>query len=230
MSTSEDEVLKSKCNVDRECQYKYTHALMVICLLAISCASLYKYQLSSKIIANEENLQITTRKQNAHLLFDQFSLPLMKHDPAMSTSEDEVLKSKCNLDRQCQYKYTPALMTICLVTISCASLYKYQLSFKITANEENLQITTRKQDAHLLLDQLSLPLMMHDHAISTSEDEVLKSKCNVDRQCRLSEISNNGLTEPIQLSNQSGVRIESFENDFGPNCMEVTETKHMDEN
>ena len=72
--------------------------------------------------------------------------------------------------------------------------------------------------------------MKHDHAMSTSEDEVLKSKCNVDRQCRLSEISNNGLTEPIQLSNQSGVRIESFENDFSPSCMEVTDMKHIDEN
>ena len=141
-----------------------------------------------------------------------------------------VIKGNINVDRECQYKYTHALMIICLLAISCASLYKYQLSSKITANEENLQITTRKQDAHLLLDQLSLSLMKHDHAMSTSEDEVLKSKCNVDRQCRLSEISNNGLTEPIQLSNQSGVRIESFENDFGPSCMEVTDMKHIDEN
>merc|ERR1719334_1554936 len=152
MSTSEDEVLKSKCNLDRQCQYKYTPVLMTTCLVTISCASLYKYQLSSKITANEENLQITTRKQDARLLLDQLSLPLIKHVPAMSTSEDEVLKRKCNVDRQCQYKYTPALMKICLVTISCASLYKYHLSSKITANEENLQITTRKQDAHLLLD------------------------------------------------------------------------------
>merc|ERR1719334_2131380 len=127
MSTSEDEVLKSKCNVDRECQYKYTHALMMICLLTTSCASLYKYQLSSKITANEENLQITTGKQDAHLLLDQLSLALMKHGPAMSTSEDEVLKRKCNFDRQYQYKYTPALMTICLIIIPCASLYKYHL-------------------------------------------------------------------------------------------------------
>ena len=141
-----------------------------------------------------------------------------------------VIKGSINVDRQCQYRYTPVLMTICFVTISCASLYKYQLSSKITANEENLQITTRKQDAHLLLDQLSLPLMKHDHAMSTSEFEVLKRKCNVDRQCQLLEISNNGLTEPIQLSNQSGVRIESFENDFGPSCMEVTDMKHIDEN
>merc|ERR1712136_624699 len=59
----------------------------------------------------------------------------MKHGPAMSTSEDEILKRKCNVDRQCQYKYSPALMTICLVTISCASLYKYHLSSKITAND-----------------------------------------------------------------------------------------------
>ena len=72
--------------------------------------------------------------------------------------------------------------------------------------------------------------MKHDHAMSTSEDEVLKSKCNVDRQCRLSEISNNGLTEPIQLSNQKGDRIESFENDFGPSCMKVTDMKHIHEN
>ena len=87
-------VIKGNINVDRECQYKYTHALMMICLLTISCASLYKYQLSSKITANEENLQITTRKQDAHLLLDQSSLPLMKHDHAMSTTEDEVLKKQ----------------------------------------------------------------------------------------------------------------------------------------
>ena len=97
-------VIKGSINVDRECQYKYTHALMMICLLAISCASSYKYQLSSKITANEENLQITTRKQDAHLLLDQLSLSLMKHDHAMSTSDDEVLKANAMLTGSVNYQ------------------------------------------------------------------------------------------------------------------------------